>query len=69
MEEVVIVTRDINGKRTTHHLWWNDVLLNYIEETFTDEDEILLVIVEDTCIYSGLTEDPITTEDLIGFFA
>ena len=67
MEEVTIVTRDINGKRTDHHMRWDGVC-KYIQENFTDEDEILLVIVEDYCIYS-LLNDPITREDLIGFFA
>lgn len=68
MEEVIIVTRDINGKRTDHYLHWDGVC-SYIQENFTDEDEILMVVVEDSCIYSSLFNDPITREDLIGFFA
>lgn len=69
MEEVVIVTRDENGKRTDHFLRW-DKVCSYVQKNFTDEDEILLVIVEGTCIYSSLwTIDIMDLEDLIGFFA
>jgi hypothetical protein len=66
--EVWIVTRDINGKRREHCLWWNDVC-SYIQENLTDEDEILLVVVADACVYSALVNDPITKMGLLGFFA
>lgn len=68
MEEVLIITRDINGKRTNHYLHWDNVC-SYIQGNFTDEDEILLVIVENSCIYSYLSSDHITASDLLGFFA
>lgn len=68
MEEVVIVTRDINGKRTDHFLRW-DKVTSYIQDNFTDEDEILLVIVEGSCIYSYLSSDSINRYTLLGFFA
>ena len=69
MEEVVIVTRDEHGKRTDHLLRWDNVC-SYVESNFTDEDEILLVIVEGSCIYSGLwTVNLLTKDELIGFFA
>lgn len=68
IEEVRIVTRDINGKREEHYLYWDSVC-EYVQESITDEDEILLVFVEDQCIYSGLFNDPIDREDLMGFFA
>ena len=69
MEEVIIITRDINGKRDSHYLRWDEVC-SYIQENITDEDEILLVIVEGTCVYSGLwTVDLLTIDDLLGFFA
>lgn len=59
MQEVWIVTRDINGKRTDHYLHW-DSACSYVQGNFTDEDEILLVIVEGSCIYSSLSSDSIT---------
>ena len=65
--EVFIVTRDINGKRTEHCLWWKDVC-SYVQENLTDEDEILLVVVADACVYSALVNNPITVDDLTGFF-
>lgn len=68
MEDVLIVTRDCNGKRTDHHLLWDQVYV-YVDDHLTDEDEILMVMVEDSCIYSSLASDPITREELIGFFA
>lgn len=70
MEEVIIITRDENGKRTEHYLRWDDVC-NYIDQhDFTDDDEILLVIVEGTCIFSGLwTVNQLSWSELRGFFA
>lgn len=68
MEEVLIITRDINGKRESHFLRW-DKVCKYVQENFTDEVEILLVIVEGTCVYSYLANDSITRGDLLGFFA
>lgn len=68
MEEVIVVTRDINGKRTDHFLRWDDVC-TYIQESLTDEDEILLVIVGHVCTYSALGNEPITKMELLGFFA
>ena len=68
MEEVIIVTRDINGLRTNHCLHWDSVC-TYIQENFTDEDEIMLVIVEGACVYSYLSSNEITIGDLLGFFA
>jgi hypothetical protein len=66
--EVIIVTRDINGKRLEHYLHW-DRVCSYVQDTFTEEDECLLVIVEGTCIYSGLwTVDQMNWSDIIGFF-
>ena len=70
MEEVIIITRDENGKRTEHYLRWDNVC-DYIDKhDFADEDEILLVIVEGTCIFSGLwTVNQLTWTELQGFFA
>lgn len=72
MEQVVIVTRDINGKRNYHYPRWNEVC-SYIDnnEAIRDE-EILAVIVEDYCFYSSLQADhgaQADWDDLIGFFA
>ena len=68
MQEVWIVTRDVNGKRTDHYLHW-DSAYSYIQGNFTDEDEILLVVIEGSCVYSSLFNNPINLEDLLGFFA
>ena len=68
MEEVLIVCRDINGRRTNHFLRW-DSAYDYIQSDITDEDEILLVIVEGACIYSSLSEDSISKFALLGLFA
>lgn len=68
--EVIIITRDINGKRLEHYLHWDRVCSYVQESNFTEEDEILLVIVEGTCIYSGLwTVDNLSWDELTGFFA
>lgn len=70
MEEVIIITRDENGKRTEHYLRWDDVCNYIVQHDFTEYDEILLVIVEGTCIFSGLwTVNQLTWTELQGFFA
>lgn len=69
MEEVVIVTRDINGRRTCHYLQWDEVC-SYIDKNESLQDEeILMVIAGGVCVYSGLQHDGIVWEDLVGFFA
>lgn len=70
MEEVFIMTRDINGKRNYHYLRWDDVC-NYVEssEDLRDE-EILIVMVNDICIFSGLQHNGMLSwETVVGFFA
>ena len=68
MVEVIIIARDINGKRTEHLLRWDEAF-DYVEKTISDEDEILLVFVADVCVYSQLGHNPITKMELLGFFA
>lgn len=74
MEEVTIITRDVNGKRIKLEYSWGSVchFINGhggIEANIRDDDEILLILVDGICIYSGLTGDPITWDDVTGFFA
>ena len=74
MEEVTIITRDVNGKRTKLEYLWDSIcsFINGhggIEANIHDDDEILLILVDGICIYSGLTDNPITWEDVSGFFA
>lgn len=69
MEQVVIVTRDVNGKRNYHYPKWDSVC-SYVEknEAIRDE-EILAVLVEDYCFYSSLGHNSLSWYELIGFFA
>ena len=71
METVVIITRDINGKRIGHFSTWDDIC-DYInsKRESVEEEEILLVFVDERCIYSGLWNTvPLSWGDLLGFFA
>lgn len=71
MEDVVIITRDVNGKRIYHYSTWDDICdcINSMRETL-EEEEILLVFVDEHCIYSGLWNTvPMSWGDLLGFFA
>lgn len=63
-----ILTRDANGTRSYHYVD-DSSAYNYICEQLTDEDEILMVLKDNTCIYSSLIAPPITKEELMGFFA
>ena len=67
MEEVVIITRDVNGERLNHYLVW-DKVAKYAYDMRHSDDEILLVMVENICIYSELEANPITWDDIVGFF-
>lgn len=69
MEEVTIITRDINGQRLTHYMTW-DKVCNYINVGLDkiEDDEILAVFVDGACVYSALGNDRITWEDILGFF-
>lgn len=70
MDELIIVTRDVNGYMLKHYLLW-DRVCKYIEENPSIRDtEILLVIYEGTCIYSGLgATHALDWDDITGFFA
>lgn len=67
---VEIHTRDINGTSSVMTLRWGDIY-NHINTHINDleEEEILLVVYEGTCIYSQLGNEPIDWEDILGFFA
>jgi hypothetical protein len=68
--DVVIITRDVNGKRTEHYLTW-DTTSKYITDNMStlEEEEILAIFSEDCCLYSKLAHTWITWEVVIGFFA
>lgn len=68
MGEFEILTRDNNGCRSYHYVDEAGAY-NYVHEQLTDEDEILMVLKDDVCIYSSLMAPPITKEELMGFFA
>lgn len=70
MENVSIVVRDINGKRRRISLRLCEVC-SYINQWYEEfeQDEILMITVDNVCIYSQLASGPITLEDVTGFFA
>lgn len=70
MEEVVIITRDTNGKRTNHYLRWDNVCSYIQNNDFIEDEEILLITVDGTCIYSAMwTVDIMDWGSVMGFFA
>jgi hypothetical protein len=67
---VDIHTRDVNGKRIMHRIPDISLVCEFVEAIENpDEEEILAVFIFDTCIYSKLGNDPITWDDIVGFFA
>lgn len=71
---VTIYIRDINGKRQVLTIPDISFVCEFIEnhinpDVTTGEEEILMVYVDGTCIYSALGNDPITWDDIKGFFA
>ena len=67
---VEILIRDINGNPSVISLKWSEIceFINNCTPMLSDE-EILLITCNGTCIYSQLGNDPITWEDVSGFFA
>ena len=71
---ITITFRDINGKRQeisqqTPSLMYHALYEAIEKEIITDEDEILLVVQDNMCLYSALCViQPITIDDLLGFF-
>lgn len=70
MEEVFVMTRDVNGKRNYHYLRWDDVCDYVIKDEGIRDEEILMVMVNDICIYSALQDHKMLSwQALVGFFA
>lgn len=68
--EVIIVTRNKDGKREEHYLTW-DRVCNYARlqiQMGADRDQILYVAVEGACIFSSLYGKTITWKDVMRFF-
>ena len=70
MEEVFVMTRDINGKRNYHYLRWDNVCSYVEQDEALGDEEILIVMINDICIYSALQDHKMLSwEALVGFFA
>ena len=69
MEYVMIITRDVNGKRGYHYGSWDDIGRYIPTDDIDEEDEILMITVNGACVYSALTSPAITWDDVRGFFA
>lgn len=67
--DIIIVLRDVNGKRYRWSFQNEQQAYKACVKDITEEDEILIVIQDGVCVYSALQSNPITAEDLVGFFA
>ena len=68
-KEIIIVTRDINGRRTEYHFDNQSQLASSHVEIYDKEEEILLILWDGICIYNALNSEPIIWEDIAGYFA
>lgn len=70
MEEVTIVTRDINGYRNYHYLVW-DKVSDYIHKNIEklETEEILVIYSDGHCLYSLLGNNFVSWFEVSGFFA
>lgn len=69
MDEVLILTRDVNGKRNYHYLRWDDVCDYVLKDTELRDEEILMVTVNNVCIYSALSASfSLDWGEIVGFF-
>lgn len=68
---VTIMFRDINGKKESY-LFPNSAAVYEClsdDKEYFENDEILLVQIGESVVYSALAHQPIDFEDLLGFFA
>lgn len=67
---VDIYLRDINGREDTITIGWHNVC-QYVDQNreILEDEEILLIMFNDACIYSQLANGPINWGDVVGFFA
>lgn len=65
---ITIITRDVNGHRDQHSFSNIYQLLAADLEKTIGEDEILAVFWDDSCVYSQLMGEPITLNEIRGFF-
>jgi hypothetical protein len=69
-KKIVIMTRDINGRRIEYRFDSRSHLVVSHVEIYDKSDEILLVLWGGICIYNALQNTyPITWEDIAGYFA
>ena len=71
-QKIVILTRDINGKRNSYKFKNRRVLYEFINSCKRPDstDEILLVLQDGVCIYSQLMSSySVLWEDICGFYA
>ena len=69
-KEIIIVTRDINGKRLEYHFDNQNQLASSHVEIYDHEEEILLILWGGICIYNSIgTLHSATWEDVSGYFA
>ena len=70
MDELVIVTRDVNGYTFKHYLLWDRVCHYIATHEEVRDTEILLVLFEGMCIYSALGSDrQLSWDEVVGFFS
>ena len=69
-KEIIVLVRNINGKRSEYRFENKDKLLEADIKCFNEEDEILLITWAGICIYNELQSSfPVIWEDIFGFFA
>ena len=70
LNEIVIIVRDINGKRIQINIRNVNDFKEYDWSWYDDENyQILFVVWGKHCIYNGLINEKLYLEELIGFFA
>lgn len=67
-EPIIVLIRDVNGRKTQIEFSSWDAITD-IGSYISEDDEILMVYVGDNCVWCGLWREPITVDDLTGFFA
>lgn len=68
MSEVLILVRDINGKRRTCTFnGFTDAARN-VNNLIEEDDEIQSVVINNQIVWTALAGEPLNVDDLTGFF-
>ena len=75
MKGITLYYRDLNGRNSTISADSDarPIIYDFCKEMSMQENnnecEIQMLVIDGVCMYNSLVNDPVTWEDLVGYFA